>query len=67
MIVIQRFPTVAELVGWLHNARLRKGPHGFSEWLMRYTRNRELTVNDRVYPYKECINLLRMEDYRRAG
>ena len=67
MIIIQKFPTVAVLAGWLHNAQLRKGPYDFSEWLLRYTRNRELTVNNRVYRFQDCINLLRMEDLQNAG
>lgn len=58
-IVIQRFPSVAALVGWLNNASLRYDRHNFSTWLMRYTRDRELVVNDRVYRYAECLNLIK--------
>lgn len=58
-IVIQRFPSVAALLGWLNNASLRYDKHSFSGWLMRYTRNRELVVNDRVYRYAECLQLIK--------
>lgn len=59
MIVIQNFPTMASLVGFLHNARLRCGKHNFAEWLARYTVNRELVVNNKVFRYRDCINLMK--------
>ena len=62
MIVIQNFPTVASLAGWLHNARIRYGKRNFADWLADYMHNRELTVNGRIYWFRDCINLLRMED-----
>ena len=58
MIVIQTFPTVASLVGWLNNARIRYGKRNFAEWLAGYTRNRDLVVNNRMYRFSDCINLL---------
>lgn len=61
MIVIQNFPTVASLVGWLNNARLRQGKRNFAEWLSRYMTNRELTVNGYEYRFRDCINLLKEE------
>lgn len=61
MIVIQNFPTMASLVGFLHNARLRYGKHNFAEWLARYTVNRELVVNNKVFRYRDCINLVKEE------
>lgn len=67
MIVIQRFPTVASLVGFLHNARLRYGKHNFADWLAEYTRNRELVVNGFTFRYRDCINLLRTEDGQNVG
>lgn len=60
-IVIQRFPSVAALVGWLNNASLRCDRHSFSGWLMGYTRNRELVVNNKIYRYAECLQLLKQE------
>lgn len=66
MIVIQSFPTVAALAGWLHNARIRYGRRNFAEWLSGYMHHREFVVNDRVYLYRDCINLLRMEDMQNA-
>lgn len=59
MIVIQNFPTMASLVGFLHNARLRYGKRNFAEWLARYTVNRELVVNSKVFRYRDCINLMK--------
>ncbi len=64
MIIIQRFPSVAALSGWLNNARVRRGQHDFAEWLADYTRNRELTVNDKHYQYADCIQLV--NNLRRA-
>ena len=66
MIVIQNFMTVADLAGWLHNARIRYGRRNFSEWLSGYLVHRELVVNGRMYLYRDCINLLRMEDMQNA-
>ena len=62
MIVIQNFMTVADLVGWLHNARIRYGRRNFAEWLSGYLAHRELVVNGRIFLYRDCINLLRMEE-----
>lgn len=62
MIVIQNFMTVADLAGWLHNARIRYGRRNFAEWLSGYLAHRELVVNGRIYLYRDCINLLRMEE-----
>lgn len=66
MIVIQNFDTVAALMGWLHNARIRYGRRNFAEWLSGYLAHRELVVNGRMYLYRDCINLLRMEDMQNA-
>lgn len=62
MIVIQNFMTVADLAGWLHNARIRYGRRNFAEWLSGYLAHRELVVNGRIFLYRDCINLLRMEE-----
>lgn len=62
MIIIQDFPSIAALVGWLHNAQLRQGRRNFANWLAGYTRNRELVVNGRTYRFADCINLLKAED-----
>ena len=62
MIVIQNFMTVADLAGWLHNARIRYGRRNFAEWLSGYLAPRELVVNGRIFLYRDCINLLRMEE-----
>lgn len=61
MIVIQNFPTVASLAGWLNNARIRQGKRNFAEWLAEYLTNRELTVNGYEYRYRDCVNLVREE------
>lgn len=67
MIVIQNFPTVAALQGWLHNARMRQGRRDFAEWLSRYLRERDFVVNDRQYRFRDCINLLNGEDGYNVG
>ena len=61
MIVIQSFPTVASLAGFLNNMAIRQGKHRFADWLAKYTRNRDLVVNGRTFRYSDCINLLKME------
>lgn len=67
MIVIQNFPSVAALVGWLHNARVACGRRDFAKWLSGYMSHRELVVHDRQYFYWDCIDLLRMEDAQNVG
>lgn len=59
MIIIQDFPTVASLAGWLNNARLRHGKHDFAAWLSQYMTGRDMVVNGRQYRYHDCINLVR--------
>ena len=67
MIIIQSFPTVAALVGFLNNARLRQGKRRFADWLTEYTRGRDLVVNGRLYRVGDCINLLNMEGVQNVG
>ena len=61
MIVIQNFPSVAALRGWLHNARCRcKDQYSFTQWLFKYlSMGRELTACGQVYDYRACMELLR--------
>lgn len=60
MIVIQSFPSVAALRGWLHNARIgHKDQYSFTQWLYKYlSSGRELTAGGQTYGYRDCMELL---------
>ena len=60
MIVIQDFPSVAALRGWLHNKRFHcRDQSAFQKWLRGYLSDgREITARGRTYYFDDCMHLM---------